>query len=85
MRNSEERNGPAPCDRRFLMASLPAGRSVTIEELTQKLPWVRWSDLFCLIGQLEREGQLTFQQRGFDFEIWSNKSQLVTEKNHHHI
>lgn len=58
---------------RSLLALLPPDRPVTVEELTRKLPWARWADLFVIIGQLKAEGKLSYHQRGFDFEIWSDK------------
>ena len=42
-------------------------------------PWARWSDVFLVIAQLDRKGELTFHQRGFDFEIWHRRKQVKVE------
>ena len=59
--------------RRVLPTAIPTGRSVSIEKLVEMFPWARWSDVFLVIAQLGRKGEITFHQHGFDFEIWSRQ------------
>ena len=65
--------------RRVLLSSIPFGRSISIEQLVEMFPWARWSDVFYVMAQLGREGEIVFHRRGFDIEIWSRQKKTKIE------
>ena len=35
---------------------------VTLEMIVEKFPWIRWGDLFSIVGRFRREGLVTLHQ-----------------------
>lgn len=58
-----------PQDREAVLAVISANPSVTIEELLWHLPWMRWGDLFSVLGGCRQEGLVILCQKEFQFEI----------------
>lgn len=58
-----------PEDREAVLAVISANPSVTIEELLWHLPWMRWGDLFSVLGGCLQEGLVILCQKEFQFEI----------------
>ena len=42
---------------------------VTLEKIVEKFPWIRWSDLFLILGRFRREGLVTVHQVGSCLEM----------------
>ncbi len=42
---------------------------VTLEMIVERFPWVRWGDLFSILGRFRREGLLTVHQAESIFEM----------------
>ena len=42
---------------------------VTLEMIVGKFPWIRWGDLFSILGRLRREGLVTVQQVDMILEV----------------
>jgi len=43
--------------------------SLTIDQMTAKLPELSWSELFETIDALSRRGTIILQRRGFQYEL----------------
>jgi hypothetical protein len=56
-------------DREAVLAVISASPSVTIEELLQHLPGMRWGYLFSILGECLQEGLVTLRQKEFQFEV----------------
>jgi len=56
-------------DHEAVLAVISASPSVTIEELLNHLPWIRWGHLFSILGQCLQEGLVILCQKEFQFEI----------------
>jgi len=41
---------------------LPEKHVVMLEMIVEKFPWIRWGDLFSLLGGFRREGVVTVHQ-----------------------
>lgn len=44
-------------------------RVVTLEEIVERLPWIRWGDLFSILGRFRREGLISVHQVGSYLEV----------------
>ena len=42
---------------------------VTLEMIVEKFPWIRWGDMFSIVGRLRREGLVTVQQVDMALEV----------------
>ena len=42
---------------------------VTLEMIVGKFPWIRWGDLFSILGRLRREGLVTVHQVDMILEV----------------
>ena len=42
---------------------------VTLEMIVEKFPWIRWGDLFSILGRLRREGLVTVHQVDMILEV----------------
>lgn len=42
---------------------------VTLERLMERFAWIRWGDLFSILGKLRREGLISVHQVGSLLEI----------------
>ncbi|MDX2347918.1 MAG: hypothetical protein QNK38_03615, partial [Nitrospirota bacterium] len=42
---------------------------VTLEMIVEKFPWIRWGDLFSILGRLRREGLVTVHQKDMILEV----------------
>ena len=42
---------------------------VTLEMIVEKFPWIRWGDLFSILGRLRREGLVTVRQVDMILEV----------------
>ena len=56
-------------DREAVLAVISSSPSVTIEELLHHLPWMRWGQLFSILGQCLQEGSVILCQKEFQFEV----------------
>ncbi len=56
-------------DREAVLAVISASPSMTIEELLQHLPGMRWGHLFSILGECLQEGLVTLRQKEFQFEV----------------
>jgi hypothetical protein len=66
---SIEWNAKVRRDREAVLAVISASPSVTIEELLQHLPGMRWGYLFSILGECLQEGLVTLRQKEFQFEV----------------
>ncbi len=44
-------------------------KTVTLEMIVQRFPWIRWSDLFSMLGGFRRDGLIAVHQVGSLLEI----------------
>jgi len=44
-------------------------RVATLEAIVQRFPWLRWEDLFSIVGRFRREGLVTIHQVDAHMEI----------------
>lgn len=42
---------------------------VTLETIVERFPWLRWGDLFLMVGRLRREGFVTIHQVDSHLEV----------------
>ncbi|MEO6203486.1 MAG: hypothetical protein ABIP82_09770 [Nitrospirales bacterium] len=56
-------------DRDAVLGVISANQSVTIEELSNYLPWMRWGYLFSILGVCLHEGSVILCQKDFQFEV----------------
>jgi hypothetical protein len=42
---------------------------VTLKMIVEKFPWIRWGDLFAILGRLRREGLVTVHQVDMILEV----------------
>lgn len=42
---------------------------VTLEMIVEKFPWIRWSDMFSIVGRFRREGLVTVHQVDMALEV----------------
>ena len=42
---------------------------VTLELIVEKFPWIRWGDMFSIVGRLRREGLVTVHQVDMVLEV----------------
>jgi hypothetical protein len=42
---------------------------VTLEMIVEKFPWIRWGDLFSILGRFRREGLVTVHQVDMILEV----------------
>ncbi|HNP60805.1 MAG TPA: hypothetical protein PKM72_08205 [Nitrospirales bacterium] len=56
-------------DRDMVLGVISAKQSVTIEELSNDLPWMRWGYLFSILGECLHEGLVILCQKEFQFEV----------------
>lgn len=56
-------------DREAVLGIISARQSVTIEELSNNLPWMRWAYLFAILGECLHEGSVMLCQKEFQFEV----------------
>jgi hypothetical protein len=42
---------------------------VTLEMIVEKFPWIRWGDMFSIVGRLRREGLVTVHQVDMVLEV----------------
>ena len=69
-------------DLEAVLAVISASPSVTIEELLDHLPWIRWGHLFSILGQCLQEGSVILSQKEFQFEVRAiNSSQSGSGEN----
>ena len=47
----------------------------TLDKIVEKFPWIRWGDLFSILGRLRREGRMTVHQVDSILEIRIKKQQ----------
>lgn len=56
-------------DRELVLDVISAKQSVTIEELSNYVPWMRWGYLFSILGECLHEGSVILCQKEFQFEV----------------
>ncbi|MEO8327293.1 MAG: hypothetical protein ABI618_15690 [Nitrospirota bacterium] len=56
-------------DREAVLGVIFAKQSLTIEELSNYLPWMRWGYLFSILGECLHEGSVILCQKEFQFEV----------------
>ena len=42
---------------------------VTLKKIVEKFPWIRWGDLFSILGRFRREGLVTVHQVDMILEV----------------
>ena len=42
---------------------------VTLERIVEKFPWIRWGDMFSIVGRFRREGLVTVHQVDMALEV----------------
>ncbi len=52
---------------------------VTLEMIVEQFPWLRWGDLFLIVGRFRREGLVTIKQVNSNLEIWMNERHYQME------
>ncbi|GJL59398.1 MAG: hypothetical protein NPIRA03_22550 [Nitrospirales bacterium] len=52
-----------------VLAVISASPGVTIEDLLEHLPWMRWGHLFSILGECLQEGTVILCQKEFQFEV----------------
>lgn len=60
-------------DRRLVMNFISEEKVVTLEMIVEKFPWIRWGDLFLIIGDFQRKGLVTVHQTDSLFEVRMKK------------
>lgn len=48
--------------RQTVLAFIAEKQVVTLEMIVEQFPWIRWGDLFSLLGGFRREGVVTVHQ-----------------------
>jgi len=56
-------------DGQKVLNAIAEKRVVTLEIIVERFPWIRWGDLFSLVGRLRREGLVTIHQIDSHLEI----------------
>lgn len=56
-------------DRQKVMNCIAEKKVVSLETILEKFPWIRWGDLFLIVGGFQRKGLVTVNQTGFLFEV----------------
>ncbi len=44
-------------------------RVVTLEKMVERLSWIRWGDMFSILGRFRREGLISVHQVGSSLEV----------------
>ena len=60
-------------DREAVLAVISSKQMLSIEELLRALPWIRWGELFSIVGLCMKEGVIVLEQRGMEFEVRMNE------------
>jgi hypothetical protein len=58
----------APMDL-LLLSVLRTDNPVTIDQLVDRLPDLRWNEIFHTIDRLSRQGSITLTRQGFDYIV----------------
>ena len=56
-------------DEQKVLNFIAAEKLVTLERIVEQFPWIRWSDLFLILGRFRREGLVTVHQVGSCLEM----------------
>jgi hypothetical protein len=56
-------------DREAVLAVISASPSITIEELLDHLPWMRWGYLFSILEECLQDGLVILRQKDYQFEV----------------
>lgn len=60
----------------FVLEVIASRKRISIEELLDALPWMRWGELFSILGSFSKEGVVVLDRRGLDFDVRMNESRL---------
>ena len=53
----------------MILELLRSVNSLTMEQVTQRLPELSWSELFHAVDTLSRKGFIILRRRGFEYEL----------------
>jgi hypothetical protein len=53
----------------LLVSVLKTQKSLTIDQLIERLPELRWNEVFHAIDRLSRQGSITLTRDGFDYVV----------------
>jgi hypothetical protein len=53
----------------LVLHTLAATCPLTMDQLVDRLPELRWNEVFHAIDLLSRAGKITLRRQGFDYEI----------------
>ena len=56
-------------DREAILAVIASEQMIPIEELLRALPWIRWGEVFSILGLCLEDGSIVLEKRGWDFEV----------------
>ena len=56
-------------DRQMVLNFIAEKKVVTLEMIVEKFPWIRWGDLFLIVGGFQREGLVAVRQADSLFEV----------------
>lgn len=62
-------HGQPESHREAVLALMARKHVLPIEELLRSLPWIRWSELFSIVGLCIDEGILVLERRGLEFDV----------------
>ena len=69
----KERVGAKPIfdghDEQKVLNFIAEEQVVTLEMIVEKFPWIRWGDLFSILGRFRREGLVTVHQVDMILEV----------------
>ncbi len=56
-------------EKQNILHFIESEKSVTLEMIVQRFPWIRWGDLFSMVGGFRRDGLIAVYQVGSLLEI----------------
>jgi hypothetical protein len=71
---SHHRTGPED----LVLDLLNQAGSLTIDQMTDQLPELSWSELFHAVDALSRSGVIILQRKGFQYELRTRHAEVKT-------
>ena len=53
----------------LLISALKTNKSLTIDQLVEQLPQLRWNEIFHAIDRLSRQGSIILTRQGFEYAV----------------
>ena len=76
----KEKGWPKPMidgqDEKHVLNFIASEKVVMLEMIVEKFLWIRWGDLFLILGNFRREGLMTVHQVDSKMELRINKHAL---------